>query len=426
MLVLFCALFVLLLIGVPIAYALGLASLAYFLLEAPFGTGFVVHRFFAGINNYALVSLPFFILMGLVMNSGGITRRLLDLSMFFVGRLKGGLGLVNVVGSMIFGGISGSSASDTASIGSILIPEMVRRGYPMSFAAGITVASSTMGMIIPPSVPMIIYAIAAEESIGRLFLAGIIPGIMVGVFQLVIVWRIAVARNFPTETVPFTLDEGLRQMRRSAAVVLMPVLIVGSVVFGFVTPTETAGAAAVYGLIIGLFIVGFGVLREMPGAMRMAIIMSAKIMMIIAFSQIFITVLALERVPELLADFVEGLGLNATTFLLVTALLILLAGTFIDVSPAILLLTPVLLPVAEQFGISGVHFGVVIVCGLAVGACTPPVGNCLNVCAAICRLPIGTIFLGAAPFLMGNVAVLFLICVFPNLVMWIPDAVMGP
>src|SRR6056297_2347625 len=266
MLVLFCALFVLLLIGVPIAYALGLASLAYFLLEAPFGTGFVVQRFFAGINNYALVSLPFFILMGLVMNSGGITRRLLDLSMFFVGRLKGGLGLVNVVGSMIFGGISGSSASDTASIGSILIPEMVRRGYPMSFAAGITVASSTMGMIIPPSVPMIIYAIAAEESIGRLFLAGIIPGVMVGVFQLVIVWRIAVARNFPTEAVPFTLEEGLRQMRRSAAVVLMPVLIVGSVVFGFVTPTETAGTAAVYGLIIGFMIVGVTVLRELPGA----------------------------------------------------------------------------------------------------------------------------------------------------------------
>lgn len=426
MLILFGTLFVLLLIGTPIAYSLGLASLAYFLIEAPYGTGFVVQRFFAGINNYALVSLPFFILMGLVMNAGGITRRLLDLSMFFVGRLKGGLGLVNVVGSMIFGGISGSSASDTASIGSILIPEMERRGYPKAFAAGITVASSTMGMIIPPSVPMIIYAIVAEESIGQLFLGGIIPGIMVGLFQLFMVWRIASARGFPTEQVPFTLEEALRQMRRSAAVAIMPFLIVGSVVFGFVTPTETAGAAAVYGLIIGLFIVGFGVLRDLPGAMRSAIIMSAKIMMIIAFSQVFITVLALERVPDQLADFVEGLGLSPTAFLLLTALLILLAGTFIDVSPAILLLTPVLLPVAQEMGISGVHFGVIMVCGLAVGACTPPVGNCLNVCAAICRLPIGTIFLGAAPFLLANVAVLALICVFPNLVMWIPTAVMAP
>lgn len=426
MLVLFGALFILLVIGVPIAYALGLASLAYFMIEAPYGTGFVIQRFFAGINNYPLVSLPFFILMGLVMNSGGITQRLLDLSTFFVGRMKGGLGLVNVVGSMIFGGISGSSASDTASIGSVLIPEMERRGYPRSFAAGITVASSTMGMIIPPSVPMIIYAIAAEESIGRLFLGGIIPGIMVGLLQLLIVWRIAKARDYPTEVVPFTIKEALRQARRSAAVVIMPVLIVGSVVFGFVTPTETAGTAAVYGLIIGFFLVGFTVIKDLPGAMRSAIIMSAKIMMIIAFSQVFITVLALERVPDHLAEFVGGLGLDATTFMLLTALLILLAGTFIDVSPAILLLTPVLLPVARDLGVSGVHFGVVLVSGLAVGACTPPVGNCLNVCAAICRLPIGQIFLGAAPFLMANVVVMALLCVFPELVLWIPDAVMGP
>ena len=426
MLILFGALGLFLVIGVPIAYALGLASLAYFLIEAPYGTGFVVQRFFAGINNYALVSLPFFILMGLVMNAGGITQRLLDLSTFFVGRMKGGLGLVNVVGSMIFGGISGSSASDTASIGSVLIPEMERRGYPRSFAAGITVASSTMGMIIPPSVPMIIYAIAAEESIGRLFLGGIIPGIMVGLVQLLIVWRIATMRDYPTEVVPFTFEEAGRQFRRSAAVVIMPVLIVGSVVFGFVTPTETAGTAAVYGLIIGFMIVGVTVLRELPGAMRTAIIMSAKIMMIIAFSQVFITVLALERVPDKLADFVRDLGLDATTFLLLTALLILLSGTFIDVSPAILLLTPVLLPVAHELDISGVHFGVMMVSGLAIGACTPPVGNCLNVCSAICRLPIGRIFLGAAPFLLANVVVLALICLFPALVMWIPNVVMGP
>lgn len=421
MLVLFLSLGVLLVIGVPIAFSLGLATMAYFLLENPAGMGFLVQRFFSGINNYPLVSLPFFILMGLVMNSGGITQRLLDLSMFFVGRLKGGLGHVNVVGSMIFGGISGSSASDTASIGSVLIPEMEKRGYPKDVAAGITVASSTMGMIIPPSVPMIIYAIAAQESIGQLFLGGIVPGIMVGLFQLLIVWYLAKKNNYPTENVPFTLSETLRQARRSAAVAIMPILIVGSVVFGFVTPTETAGAAVVYGLLIGMFIVGFSVMKDLPGAMRQAIIMSAKIMMIIAFSQIFITVLALERVPNQLADFVSGLGLGPTSFMLLVALLILLSGTFIDVSPAILLLTPVLLPVAQKMGISGVHFGVVMVSGLAVGACTPPVGNCLNVCAAICKLSIGKIFLGAAPFLLANVVVMILLCIFPQLVLWVPS-----
>lgn len=422
MLILLVSLFVLLFIGMPIAYALGLSALIYFLIEQPMLAGILPQKFFAGMDSFALVSLPLFILMGLVMNSGGITQRLLDFSMFFVGRLKGGLGLVNVMASMIFGGISGSSASDTASIGSVLIPEMEKRGYPKSFAAGITVASSTMGMIIPPSVPMILYAIVAQESVGQLFLGGIIPGVMVGVFQLFLVWFVAKRKNYPTEDIPFTFEEGFRQFRRSAVVLVMPLLIVGSVVFGIASPTETAGLAVAYGLLIGLFITGTSVLKEMPELMRHAIITSAKIMMIIAFSQLYIWVLALERIPDQLADYVVSLGLGPIGLMLVIALLVLIAGTFIDVSPAILLLTPVLLPAAQSVGVSGVHFGVVLVSGLAVGACTPPVGNCLNVAAAIARMGIGQIFLGAAPFLLANVAVLILICLFPQLVMWIPEA----
>ena len=424
MLLLVASLFALLVLGVPIAYSLGISSLIYFLVEQPALTGILPQRFFAGINSYALISLPLFILMGLVMNSGGITQRLLDLSMFFVGRLKGGLGLVNVVGSMIFGGISGSSASDTASIGSVLIPEMKRRGYPAGFAAGITVASSTMGMIIPPSVPMVIYAIVAQESVGRLFLGGIIPGILVGVFQLFLVWYVARRRSFPTEEIPFTLNEAMRQFRRAAAVAIMPVLIVGSVVFGIATPTETAGMAVLYGVLISIAISGLAVFKELPQALRTAILTSAKIMMIIAFSQLYIWVLALERIPDQLATFLIGLDLGPTALMLLIAAVILILGTFIDVSPAILLLTPVLLPAVTKVGISGVHFGVVLVSGLAVGACTPPVGNCLNVCAAIARMGIGQIFVGAAPFLLANVLVLTLICLFPQLVLWIPNALM--
>ncbi len=420
MVILLGTLVVFLVMGIPISYALGLSSLAYFVFEMPMLTGILPQRLFAGINNYALISLPLFICMGFVMNAGGITGRLLDLSMFFVGRLKGGLGLVNVFASMIFGGISGSSSSDTASIGSVLIPEMKRRGYPADFSAGITVASSTMGMIIPPSVPMVIYAIVAQESVGQMFLGGVIPGIMVGVFQLGLVWWVGKRRNFPTETVPFTLKECFRQFRRSAVVVIMPILIVGSVIFGIATPTETAGMAVAYGVIIGFFIVGFSSVTSLPGAMKAAIITSAKIMMIIAFSQLYIWVLALERIPDTLAAFVVSLDLGPTQIMILIAAVILVAGTFIDVSPAILLLTPVLLPVVKSVGVSGVHFGVVLVCGLAVGACTPPVGNCLNVCAAIARIGIGKIFLGAAPFLLANVVVLFLLCIFPQLVLWIP------
>ena len=425
MLILLASLFVFILLGVPIGYSLGLSSFAYFFFEQPALMGILPQRLFAGMNNYALIALPLFILMGQVMNSGGITARLLDFSMLFVGRFKGGLGLVNVLASMIFGGISGSAASDTASIGSILIPEMKRRGYSVRFAAGITVASSTMGMIIPPSMGMVLYAIVAQESVGQLFMAGIIPGIMIGFFQFGIVYWLSIRRDYPMEKVPFTAENVVRQFRRSGLVLLMPILVVGSVVFGIATPTESAGLGVLYGLIIGFFIVGMDSFKTFPRSLHSAIITTAKIMVVIAFSQLYIWVLALERIPDTLAAFVISLELGPTALLMLMSVVILIAGTFIDVSPAILLLTPVLLPAVTAVGVSPVHFGVLMVSGLAVGTCTPPVGTCLNVCAAIARMGIGQIFVGAAPFLAANTFVLFLICIFPDLVMWIPNMVYG-
>ena len=425
MLILLGSLLVFLIIGVPIGYALGLSSLAYFVIEQPMLIGILPQRLFSGMNNYALIALPLFILMGQVMNSSGITARLIDFSMLFVGRLKGGLGLVNVFASMIFGGISGSAASDTASIGSILIPEMKRRGYSASFAAGITVASSTMGMIIPPSMAMVLYAIVAQESVGQLFMAGIIPGIMIGLFQFLIVYWLSARRGYPTEEVAFTRKNVVLQFRRSGLVLLMPLVVVGSVVFGIATPTESAGLGVLYGLVIGLFIVGLDAFKTFPKSLHNAIVTTAKIMIVIAFSQLYIWVLALERIPDLLAAYVISLDLGPTALLMLIAVVILLAGTFIDVSPAILLLTPVFLPTVAAVGVSGVHFGVIMVSGLAVGACTPPVGTCLNVCAVISRMGIGEIFLGAVPFLAANTAVLFLICIFPGLAMWIPGIMFG-
>lgn len=424
MLILLASLAVLLVLGVPIAYSLGLSSFLYFIIEQPDLMSVLPQRLFSGMNNYALIALPLFILMGLVMNSSGITTRLIDLSLLLVGRFRGGLALVNVFASMIFGGISGSSTSDTASIGSILIPEMKKRGYPVAFASGITVASSTMGMIIPPSVPMVLYAITAQESVGRLFLGGLIPGLMIGVFQLFIVLVLAQKNKYPREEISMTWDNITRQIRRSAFVIVMPVFVVGSVVFGIATATEAAGLGVLYALIIGMFIVGIRSIKSLPESLRSAIITSAKIMMIIAFSQLYVWVLALERIPEQLAIYVTNLDLGPTAMLLVINVIVLAAGTFIDVSPAILLLTPVLLPAAQAAGVSGVQFGVVLVSGLAVGACTPPVGNCLNVCAAISRIGIGSIFYSAAPFLFANVLTLFLISVFPPLTLWVPSLFM--
>ena len=425
MLILILSFAVFLVVGVPIAYALGLSSLMYLLIEQPSLAVVVPQRVFSGMNNYALISLPLFILMGQVMNSSGITARLIDLSTVVVGRLRGGLGLVNVFSSMVFGGISGSSTSDTASIGAVMIPEMRKRNYSASFASGITVASSTMGMIIPPSVPIVLYAIVAQESVGRLFLGGLIPGLMIGILQIVIMLTIAQRRQYPRETPASGLGLDFRRMVASAAVLAMPVLVVGAVVLGIATAVESAGLGVLFGLLLGAMLIGSRAITALPESLRAAVMMSAKIMTIIAFSQLFVWILILERVPEAMAAFVIGLDLGPVVVLLLIAAIVLVLGTFIDVSPAILLLTPTLLPAAVAAGVSPVQFGIVLISGLAVGACTPPVGNCLNVCAAISNLGIGEIFRGASPFLLANLITLILICLFPALVLWVPAVWMG-
>lgn len=421
MILLVASLVVLLFCGIPIAYALGLASLCYFVAFRPELAAVLPQRFFAGMDSYALIALPLFILMGQLMNASGITQDLIKFCLIFVGRFRGGLGLVNVAASMLFGGISGSSASDTASIGSILIPEMERRGYPKDFAAGITVASSTMGMVIPPSIPMVIYAVTAQVSVGKLFLGGLIPGILIGISQLALVYWVSTRRAYPVEAGKFGARTWAESVR-TAFVLLMPIFVVGTVVGGIATATESAGLGVIYAALIGFLTLRMG-WNALFAALRSAALTSAKIMMIIAFSQVFIWILAYERVPESVAATVTQWGLSPTPLLMTIALIVLISGTVIDVSPAILLLTPVFLPAIEAANISPILFGVVLVSGLAVGACTPPVGNCLNVCAAVSGLSITKIFRGAFLFLMANVVVLGTIVVFPQLVLWIPSLI---
>ncbi|MYF10558.1 MAG: TRAP transporter large permease, partial [Gammaproteobacteria bacterium] len=315
--------------------------------------------------------------------------------------------------------------SDTASIGAVMIPEMKKRNYSASFASGITVASSTMGMIIPPSVPIVLYAIVAQESVGRLFLGGLIPGLMIGVLQIVIMMTIAQRRQYPRETPASGLGRDFRRLAASAMVLAMPVFVVGAVVLGIATAAESAGLGVLFGLLLGALLIGSKAITALPESLRAAVMMSAKIMTIIAFSQLFVWILILERVPETIAASVIGLDLGPVAVLLLIAGIVLVLGTFIDVSPAILLLTPTLLPAAVAAGVSPVQFGIVLISGLAVGACTPPVGNCLNVCAAISNLGIGEIFRGASPFLLANVMTLILISLFPALVLWVPTAWIG-
>jgi len=427
--VLLISLIIFLVLGIPIAYSLGLSAFSYFMVYHSELLQILPQRFFSGLNLYALIALPLFILMGLLMNASGITSRLIDFSLLFVGRLRGGLGLVNVIASMIFGGISGSSASDTASIGSVLIPEMEKRGYPKRFASGITVASSTMGMIIPPSIPMILYAIVAEESVGKLFLGGLIPGLMIGVFQLGITLIISRKQKYPKEEISLVRKEVVVRIRRSFLAIIMPIFVVGSVVMGIATATESAAIGVLYAFIIGLFFLWGGsrkkyFTRILPQTLNSAIMTSAKIMIIIALSKLYIWILALERIPEAVAGFVAAMDFPPVFMLIFIVIIILVAGTFIDVSPAILLLTPVFLPACVAVGISPIQFGAILITGLAVGAVTPPVGTCINVASAISGMGIGSIFRGAIPFLAANVLTLILISIFPQLTLWIPSLFM--
>jgi len=411
-------------LGVPIAYSLGLSSFLYFIIYHPELLPILPQRLYSGMDSYAMVALPLFVLMGLLMNEGGITKRLIDFSLIFVGRLRGGLGAVNVLASMIFGGISGSSVSDTASIGAVLIPEMTKKGYTPQFATGITVASSTMGMIIPPSVPMVIYAFVSEASVGKLFLGGVFPGLIIGFLMLGITLMISLWRKYPKEEVTLTKREIFDRVERAILALIMPIFVVGAVVTGIATATESAGIGALYAFIVGYFVFRGIKLKNIPALFKISISTSAQVMIIIALSKLYIWILVIEHIPQAVASFISGFNLPVFFVLLVISAIILITGTFVDVSPAILLLTPVFLPAVTSLGVSPIQFGAILITGLAIGLVTPPVGMCLNVGSAISKLGIGTIFRAAVPFSLANVITLILITLIPPISMWLPSVLM--
>lgn len=419
------SLLIFMVMGVPIAYSMGASGLLYFLVHQPALISVLPARVFAGMDSSVMISLPLFIIMGHLMNHGGLTSRLIDFCMMFVGRLRGGLGMVSVMASMIFGGISGSSVSDAASIGQVMIPAMRDKGYSPRMAAGLVAASSTMGMIIPPSIPMVIYAFVASESVGKLFLGSLIAGVMVGVFMMGITLFLAHKNQYPCEDVDLSFKEIKRCSMEGIPALIMPLIVVGSVVSGITTATESAAAGTVYALLVGMFVYKGLKLSDLPGLFKDAILSSANVMIIIAFCGIFTWILALEHVTESVGLLFAQMQFSPVVALLVVDVIILAIGFFVDVSPAILLLTPIFLPALKLLGVSPIQFGSVLITGLAVGLVTPPVGMCLNVCSAISGQSIVNVFRGAAPFLVANLLVLLLISVFPALSTWLPGVLMG-
>jgi len=417
----FVALIVFLAIGVPIAFAIGASGIIYMVLTNPTFLLTFPQRVWSGTESFIIIAMPLFMLTGELMNHSGLTRRLIDFSMLLVRPIRGGLGEVNVVASMIFGGISGSSVADTSALGSILIPDMVKQGYPLSFSAGVTVASSTMGMIIPPSVPMLMYAMVSGASVGKLFLAGLLPGILIGVTQLVVTYVISKKNHYHPPLQKMEWHEAAKIAKDGSLAVLMPLLIILSVSFGIATASESAGIAALYALILGFFVYKELTWKDVKKALKKTFMMSSSIMIIGGFTMIFTWILAVEQVPAAIGTFLVNANMPTWLVFLLLDVLILLLGTFLDVTPCILLITPILLPVMRQFGMSELQFGAIIITGLAIGLVTPPVGMCLNVASKICGMDIVAIFKGALPFIICNVMVLLAITFIPQLSMWLPS-----
>lgn len=409
------------LIGMPLAYALGLSSVVTMLFTAPQFLVMLPQQIWGGAHSYVLVAMPLFILMGELMNESGITDRLIKLCMSLIRPFHGGLGEVNIVASMLFGGISGSSVADTSALGSVLIPAMEKRGYPPEFSAGITVASSTMGMIIPPSIPMIMYSMISGDSIANLFIAGLLPGLSIGILQLVVCFVISRRNGYHPAKEAFDARVFFSAVLYGLPAAIMPVLIVLSVSFGIATASESAGVAVLYCLILGVVVYRKLKWKAIAAALRRTFLMSSAIVIIISFSMIFTWLMTMQRVPEMFASFFMMLNLPIPIIIGIFVVIILFIGTFIDVSPAILMLTPIILPVMRNAGMSSLQFGAMFIVGLAIGLVTPPVGMCLNTCSKINGMPILKIARGALPFTCCNIVVLILTAFVPAFSTWLPS-----
>jgi len=415
--------FALIVLRVPIAFALGLAAAAAALHGYGAGAldGLAI-RVANSLDSFSLMAIPFFVLAGEIMASGGMARRLITLAGIVVGVVRGGLAMVNIAASMFFGGISGSSVADTSCIGAIMIPMMEEEGYDNEFSVAVTVSSSTQGLIIPPSHNAIIYSLAAGGgvSIGALFLGGAIPGAMIGIGLMIAVGIIAQVRRYPKRMHRLTRAEAAKAMRGGALDLLTPVIIVGGIISGLFTATEAAAVAVGYAFLLTFVIHREVPWRALPEILGRAVGTISLVLILIATSSAFGQILTLERVPEQLTAAMLRLSSNPLVLLLIINAGLLVIGTFMDMAPAILILTPILLPVAKSIGMDPVHFGIVLMLNLGIGLCTPPVGSTLFVGCAIGKVPVEGVVRSLVLLYPAMVAILLLVTYVPALTLWLP------
>jgi len=419
---LFVAFLGLLLLGVPVAVALGASSLLYVWAEGALPPLVVLHRMAAGVDSFPLLAVPFFVMAGSLMNSAGITERIYSFATALVGWLKGGLGHVNVVGSVIFAGMSGTAVADAGGLGTIEIKAMRDHGYPLPFAVGLTGASATIGPIIPPSLPMVIYGVMANASVGQLFAAGLIPGLLMAATLMGAVAATAHRRGFDRDA-EFRWARLVQTGRRAFLPMMTPVLLVGGMTTGAFTPTEAAIAATFYALLLGAVVYHTLSWRSFLRVTQETIETTAVVLLIVAGASIFGWLITTTRVTEGVASLVLGITSNKWLVLLLVNLFLLVVGCFLETIAAITILVPVLLPLMTQLGVDPVHFGVIMVLNLMVGLLTPPVGMVLYILARVSGLSFEQTTRACAPFLIPLFVCLTLVTYWESMVMWLPIAI---
>lgn len=421
---LFVALFVFMFLGMPIAISLGLASVLTILFFAQDSLASLALKIFTTMEYYTLLAIPFFILGGAFMTTGGVARRMIDFAVACVGHFHGGLAIASVFACMLFAAVSGSSPATVVAVGSIVIAGMVREGYSQNFAAGVICNAGTLGILIPPSIVLVVYGAATETSVGRLFMAGILPGILLGLMLMTAIYIAARYLDLPRQP-RVSWRKVIATGREALWGLALVVIIMGGIYGGVFTPTEAAAVAAVYAFIIAVAVYRDMKLTEVPRVLLEAGRTSIMLMFIIANAFLFAHVLTTERIPQVIAEAITSWGLQAWTFLIVVNVLLLIAGNFMEPSAIILILAPILFPIAMELGIDPIHLGIIMVVNMEIGMITPPVGLNLFVTSGITGMSILQVVRAALPWLMILLVFLVIVTYVPIISLFLPDYVFG-
>ncbi len=417
---LFVMLFVFMFMGMPVAVALGLSSLLTILVFGHDSLASLALKLYETSEHFTLLAIPFFILGGVFMTTGGVAKRMIRFAVACVGHFHGGLAMASVLACMLFAAVSGSSPATVVAVGSIVIAGMVRAGYPQSFAAGVVCNAGTLGILIPPSIVMVVYGAATETSVGKLFMAGIVPGMLLGLLLMLAIYILARVRNLPRQPSP-TLREIVDSGRDSLWGLLLVVIILGGIYGGVFTPTEAAAVSAVYAFVVALFVYRDIGWPQVPAMLVDASKITVMLMFIIANALLFAHVLTTERIPQIIAEHIIAWGMPAWGFLIVVNILLLVAGMFMEPTGIILIMAPILFPIAMQLGIDPVHLGVIMVVNLEIGMVTPPVGLNLFVTVGITNMSIGEVIRAALPWLSILLTFLIIVTYVPEISLFLPN-----